>query len=103
MTTRKQPRHHPPQAEIKPPVPATVQLSLGFDPAGKMEPRDITTSKEGWSEFNLDDGSVIRAKAVLLDVKKATGQYDSDGNPIYIMQFAFVSRLNTPDALKKRG
>ena len=69
-----------------------------------METTDIISTKEGWSEYTLEDGSVIRAKAVLLDVKKATGQYTPDGNPIYIMQFAFVNQLkNVPEGLKKKG
>ena len=100
MITRKPSATPPTPGEIKPAQPS-MQLPLGYDPAGQMEPVDITSTKEGWSEYNLDDGSVIRAKAVLLDVKRAVGQYDPDGNPIYLMQFAFVNRLKVPGSMKK--
>jgi hypothetical protein len=80
-----------------------MQISMGYDPSGKMEPVDIVSTKEGWSEFTFDDGSVIRAKAVILDVKKAVGQFSDDGNPIYVMQFALVNRVNAPDNLRKKG
>jgi hypothetical protein len=68
-----------------------------------MEPRDVVGSKDGWSEYTLEDGSVIRAKAVILDVKRAVDQYSHDGNPLYILQFAFVNQVQAPDALKKKG
>jgi hypothetical protein len=91
------------QPDIPPPQPGTIQVSLGCDPKGKMEPRDVVSSKEGWSEYTLDDESVIRVKAVILDVKRAVDQYGLDGNPIYVMQFAFVNQLTVPDNLKKQG
>ena len=103
MTTNKQSRrsHRP---EPQPPVNAApVQISLGYDPTGEMEPIDIISTKEGWSEYTMSDGSVIWAKAVVLDVKKAVGQYAPDGNPIYLMQFAFVNQLKVPKDLKKKG
>jgi hypothetical protein len=68
-----------------------------------VEPRDVVSSKDGWSDYTIEDGSVIRAKAVILDVKRAIDQYSPDGNPLYIVQFAFVNQVKAPDSLKKRG
>ena len=99
MTTSKQSRRRP-RPEAQPPAPPNI--SLGYDPAGEMESIDIASAKEGWSEYTLKDGSVIRAKAVILDVKRAVGQHAPDGNPIYVMQFAIVNQLKVPDKLKKR-
>jgi hypothetical protein len=90
-------------SESAPSPPATVQVSLGYDPTGEMEPVDIVSTREGWSEYTLSDGTVIRAKAVILDAKKAVNQYAQDGNPIYLMQFAFVNHLKVPAELKKGG
>ena len=86
-----------PAAPIMPPAP------LGYNPAGQMEARDIVGIKEGWSEYTLSDKSVIRVKAVVLDVKKAVGQFNSDGNPVYAMQFAVINELTAPENLKKKG
>jgi hypothetical protein len=90
-----------PAAAPAAPMPAFPQ-PFGYDPKGPTEPRDIVSTKEGWSEFTLADGSVIRAKAVLLDVKIASGQYSPDGDPIYLMQLAFVNQLKVPESLKKK-
>jgi len=90
------------QANVPPPQSATVQISLGYDPKGRMEPRDVVISKDGWSEYTLDDGSVLRTKAAILDVKRAVDQYGPDGNPIYILQFAVINQVQAPDILKKK-
>lgn len=90
------------RANVPPPQLATAQISLGYDPKGRMEPRDVVISKDGWSEYTLDDGSVLRTKAVILDVKRAVDQYGPDGNPIYILQFAVINQVQAPNILKKK-
>jgi hypothetical protein len=86
------------------PVPAAVapQLMLGYDPTKPTVQRKIVKTKEGWSEFRLDDGSVIQAKAVILDVKRAVDQFNIEGNPVYIMQMTMVHNLIAPSSLKKK-
>jgi S-adenosylhomocysteine hydrolase len=74
----------------------------GYDPTGPSEPVDIVSSKEGWSEFTLQDGTVIRAKAVLLDVKKMINQFNAEGDPIYLMQMIMANQTRVPTSLKKK-
>jgi hypothetical protein len=80
-----------------------MQVQLGYDPTGPSEPVDIVSSKDGWSEFTLADGAVIRSKAAVLDVKKMIGQYGADGEPIYVLQLTMVNQTRVPDSLKKKG
>ena len=102
MSKTNKHKRAPQSVPVSPPSqPGTMQISLGYDPRGKMEPRDVVGSKEGWSEYTLSDGSVIRIKAALLDAKRAVDQYSDDGNPIYVYQFAVVNQVNAPDKLKK--
>lgn len=93
----------PPVLPVAVPRLIAPQLMLGYDPMKPTAQRKIVKSKEGWSEFTLDDGSVIRAKAVILDVKRATGQFNIDGNPVYLMQMTMVHQLNAPASLKKKA
>jgi len=67
-----------------------------------METVDVVSSKEGWSEFNLSDGTTIRLKSVLLEVKKMVGQYNADGDPIYLMQAAQVHQVKAPEEMRKK-
>jgi hypothetical protein len=78
-----------------------MPVQLGYDPKGPKESIDIESSKDGWSEYTLTDGTVIRAKAVVLDVKKMVGQYNADGEPIYELQLTMVNQTRVPDKLKK--
>lgn len=83
--------------------PATPQLPLGYDPAGKMEQRNVVRSKDGWSEYELDDGTVLRTRLAVVDVKRAVGQFNpANGDPIYIIQMAGISNTEAPEHLKKK-
>jgi hypothetical protein len=98
-------RHKPGQQVILPPQPASpiVSVHLGYDPKGPSEPVDIVSSKDGWSEYTLADGTVIRAKGVVLDVKKMTGQFNAEGEPIYVLQLTMVNQARVPEQLKKKS
>jgi S-adenosylhomocysteine hydrolase len=76
-------------------------VHLGYDPTGRMEPRDIVGSKEGWSEYTLDDGSILRGKVVILEAKRAVGQFNAEGDPVYLMQMTMVNQVKAPDNLRK--
>jgi hypothetical protein len=100
---RQQPIPAPRGAPQLSPAMEGVQVQLGYDPKGPREPIDISSSKDGWSEFILSDGTVLRAKAVVLDVKKMVDQYNPEGEPIYEMQLTMVTQARVPDHLKKKG
>jgi hypothetical protein len=51
----------PPQLSAFPPP-----LPLGYDPKGLAEPVDVVSSTEAWSEYSLEDGTVIRVKSLQL-------------------------------------
>lgn len=93
----------PVRAAAKLPIsPPSPQLVLGYDPNGRKEPRDVVGSKDSYSEYTLDDGCIIRTKAVLLDVKRAVDQFDDQGNPVYIMQLTMITNVRAPENLKKK-
>jgi hypothetical protein len=103
--SKHRPQQPIPTRTTPPPPPApspTVQVQLGYDPAGPKESVDIVSSKDGWSEYQLADGTVLRAKTVVLDVKKLIGQYNQDGEPVYEMQMTMVNQARVPENLKKK-
>jgi hypothetical protein len=93
-----------PSRQTRPPaaLPGTPQIQLGYDPIGPKEPVDIVSTKEAWSEFTLSDGTVIRAKAVVLDVRKMVDQYNQDGEPIYELQLTMINQARVPQELKRK-
>lgn len=63
---------------------------------------DVNQSNEKWNEYLLEDGTVLKMKLILKKVLKIDGQYDPEGNPVYVMQSTNVSTINSPSHLKKQ-
>jgi hypothetical protein len=97
------PQAAPPLGQAGPALapPHVQRMFLGYDPAAQQEPVDIESSKTGWSEFELKDGTTVRIKGVLIDVKRVVGQYAPDGKPLYICQMTMVPDFVVPAALMK--
>jgi hypothetical protein len=79
-----------------------AQISLGYDPTGRMDNVDIRSTKQGWTEVELVDGTVIRSRPVLLEVKRAVGQFNKEGDPVYLMNFTLMNQVKAPAKLKKK-
>jgi hypothetical protein len=58
---------------------------------------------EHWNEYLLDDGSVVRMKAVVTEIVRVEGQYDPEGNPAYMVFSANVTHVSSPEELKRGG
>jgi hypothetical protein len=58
---------------------------------------------ENWNEYLADDGSVIRIKLVVTEVIRLDGQYDQDGNPMYLAKSTNVMSVSAPDDLRRQG
>ncbi len=59
----------------------------------------VTKSTEYWSEFELEDGTVLRVKVSVLGAIRIPGQYDPEGNPFYLLKNAQVTNIvkSAPD------
>lgn len=66
-------------------------------------PIEVNQSSERWNEYLLEDGTVLKMKLVLKKVLRIDGEFDAEGNPIYIMQSTNVSSISSPDHLKKKS
>jgi hypothetical protein len=63
----------------------------------------IKKSTENWSEYELDDGTVIRLKATAGLCVRVDGQYDQDGNPRYYLRGnPTMMIVSVPDDLRKK-
>lgn len=63
----------------------------------------VAESSEKWSEFTLEDGSVLRVKASLSSVIRIDGEFDNEGNPAYVLKMQpQVAVISVPDRLRQR-
>jgi len=63
---------------------------------------DINSSQENWNQYLLSDGTVLKLKVVATEVIKIDGEYDKEGNPIYMLKSTNVVSVIAPEALKKQ-
>jgi hypothetical protein len=77
------------------------RLKLG-DREFEGTPIAPTSSQEFWNEYLLDDGTVVRVKLVATEFLRVDGQFDADGNPVYVVKSTNVMSIQSPEALKKR-
>lgn len=62
----------------------------------------ILESLERWTELRLDDGTVLRVKPLITSVMRVPGQFDPEGNPIYVIKGGFnMVPANVPEDLRK--
>jgi len=50
----------------------------------------VERGDEKWSRYVLTDGAAIRLKPVVLEVGRVPGEFDSDGNPVYVVRAKLV-------------
>ena len=59
------------------------------------------TSSEEWNEYLLEDGTVLKLKAVATEVFRVDGAFDPQGNPLYILQSQNVMGVSAPAKLMR--
>jgi hypothetical protein len=63
----------------------------------------ILESTEKWSEFTLEDGSILRAKVNMMSYLRPDGQYDPDGNPAYLGKAQITTAIvSVPEQLRQK-
>jgi len=59
------------------------------------------TGAEHWNEYVLQDGSVLRLKSVVTDILKVDGEFDNEGNPIYMLKSTNIVSVSPSERAKK--
>ena len=61
----------------------------------------VEESTERWTIIQLEDGTTIRLKPVITDVVRVPGQYDNEGQPMYIVKSANIMSVVAPESLRR--
>ena len=65
---------------------------------------DVVESTERFSDIRLKDGTLVRIKPVIVEVIRADGKWDKDGNPLYVLRSGNIVVLDdVDDGLKNKG
>lgn len=60
-----------------------------------------TQSNEHWNNYLLEDGTVIRMKLVATEFLKIYGEYDKEGNPVYVIKSTNIAAVEAPEELRR--
>ncbi len=63
---------------------------------------DFTAKSENWQQYELEDGSQVKMKVVLLDVIRLVDEYNKNGDPVYQFSAQQIIGMTIPDELKKK-
>jgi hypothetical protein len=81
------------------------KITVALPSGGNVEAVEVQVeeSTERWSEFQLQDGAVVRVKATILSAARMDGQYDQLGNPMYQVNVApMITIVSVPERLRKK-
>lgn len=59
------------------------------------------TGGEHWNEYVLNDGSVVRLKPVVTEILRAEGEYDNEGNPVYVIKATTVVSVSASERARR--
>ena len=79
----------------------TITDQLGNMVTGDLV--EVEVSTERFSEITLADGTRIKIKPVVVEAIRVDGQYDNEGNPMYVLQTSNVVSVSHVDKSLKKG
>ncbi len=78
---------------------AEMQVALTPEDVAEAENVQIKEENELWNTYKLSDGSIMKVKIVVTNVKRLK-KFQPDGSPIYLIQSQNVLRMeNIPKEL----
>lgn len=74
-----------------------------INPLGETQPRKIVRSQVRESVFTLNDGTKLILKPLIGDVRRAVGQYNGLGHPVYFLTIGNALQSKPPKSLMKKA
>ena len=62
----------------------------------------VKLASEHWSTIDLDDGTKLEIRPVVMDVRRLRNKFNDDGSPIYAMKSAILTNVTSPKKLFKK-
>jgi hypothetical protein len=81
--------------------PAVMQVER-INPFGDTQPRKVIKSVVRESEFTLNDGTKLILKPLIGDVRRAVGQYNAAGQPVYFLTIGNALQSKPPKTLMQK-
>ena len=83
-----------------------IRTRLPTPPDGAMREVELATvsqSNEHTNTYQLQDGTLISLRAVVTEIWHVLGQYDQDGNPMFIVKSGNMVTVTAPEHMRRRS
>lgn len=87
---------------VSPPPSQPVLQPEQVNLLGKTQPRKVVRSTVRESEFTLNDGTKLVLKPLIGDVRRAVGQYNALGQPLYFLAIGNSLEARPPKSLMRK-
>lgn len=64
---------------------------------------DFEVDKESWNVYSLDDGTKLKTRLVVAQVVRLEGEYNDQGDPIYLINSQNIVSADVPEHMKKKA
>jgi hypothetical protein len=88
------------QGGSPPPQPISQPETVNL--LGETKPRKVVRSTIRESEFTLNDGTKLILKPLIGDVRRAVGQYNAAGQPLYFLTIGNSLEARPPKSLMRK-
>lgn len=61
---------------------------------------DHENGGEQWSQYVLEDGTILRVRIVVSSVYRTKGQFAANGDPVYQVNMSHILAIEVPEKLK---
>jgi hypothetical protein len=76
------------------------RINIG-DRTIEAEDMEFQTTREDWSEYQVEDGYSVRIKLVVSSILK-TNERDPQGNPVYVVQSTNIVKVLPPESYSRK-
>jgi hypothetical protein len=73
-----------------------------YDGSQKTTSVAVIKTEEEWGIYKLVDGTELKIKPVIIQIKKVIGKYNPNGDPIYVVHGGIAVDAKVPPRLKKK-
>jgi hypothetical protein len=82
--------------------PVSPSKPFIFTGAERTATMNVLKTTDAWSVYKLTDGTEIKAKPVIIHIKRVIGKFNQNGDPIYLVHAGMAVDTKVPFRLKKK-
>lgn len=59
----------------------------------------FSAANEPWTEYQLEDGTIVRVRVIMVRAVKRDGQFNDQGAPLYDLEMQQIVNVDAPSEL----